>query len=435
MEQQKEIRLGLLGMGTVGTGVVSLLHRNGELMQKRAGCTITVEKILVRDTSHPREIAYPADKFTSNPEDIIDHPEIDLVVELMGGIEPARQYMERALKAGKGVITANKDVIATHGEELLKLARENRCNIWFEGSVGGGIPLLRPLKNCLAANRVEKFLGIVNGTTNYILTRMEWEGISFEDALRDAQDLGFAESDPTNDVDGWDAAYKVVILGGLSFGTFVSMENIYMQGIRGISFRDLQYARELGYTIKLVAVGDTVEGRVSLRVHPVLLPLGHPLAAVYHEYNALFLEGDAVGEVMFYGKGAGAFPTASAVVGDVIEAACGKVHQIDSSTMDIQLSPRPVLPMGEMVSSFYLRLQAYDRPGVFAALASTFGEHQVSLDMIIQKRSDEGTAEIVLITHRVKEDNFWAALDKISGLPDISKVFSVFRVIQGGSQR
>ncbi len=430
MEPQKKIRVGLLGMGTVGTGVVSLLQQNGDLVEKRSGCSVSVEKILVRDVSRRRGIELPAETFTSDPSDILENPEIDLVVELLGGMEPARSYLEKALRAGKGVVTANKDVIATHGKELLDIARENNCNIWFEGSVGGGIPLLRPLKNCLAANRIEKLVGVVNGTTNFILTRMDQEGSSFEEALREAQDLGFAEADPSSDVDGWDAAYKIIILGGLAFGTFVPLEQVYVQGINGISFRDLQYARELGYTIKLVAVGDTVDGQVSLRVQPTLLPLDHPLAAVYHEYNALFLEGDAVGEVMFYGKGAGASPTASAVMGDVIEAARSKLHSIDSSTLGVQLSDRAVLPMGDMVSNFYLRLQAYDRPGVFAALASTFGENQVSLDMIIQKRSEEGKAEIVLITHSVKESYFWEALEKVSNLPAIDEVHSVFRVIE-----
>ncbi len=429
-----EIRLGLLGMGTVGTGVVSLLHRNGELMQRRAGCAISVEKILVRDAAKKRDIQSAEGRYTENPEEVLGNPDIDLVVELMGGVEPSRSYMQKALEAGKGVVTANKDVIARHGEELLETARRHDCNIWFEGSVGGGIPLVRPLKNCLAANRVENILGIVNGTTNYILTRMDQQGMDFEEALREAQELGFAEPDPTNDVDGWDAAYKAVILGVLAFGSFVPMEKVYVQGIRDISFRDLQYARELGYTIKLLAVGDTVNGKVSLRVHPALLPLKHPLAAVYNEFNALFLEGDAVGEIMFYGKGAGAFPTASAVVGDIIEAARSKVHRISSSTLDLQLAPRPVLPMGEMVSSFYLRLQAYDRPGVFAALASTFGEHRVSLDMIIQKRSDKGKAEIVLITHKVTESRFWDAVEIISNLSSISKIYAIYRVIEEKEQ-
>ena len=425
----KQINVGILGMGTVGTGVVSLLQQNGDFLRKRAGCSLAIKRILVKDQSKPRELDIPADVFTTRLEDVLEDDSIDLVVELMGGLEPSRTYMEQALKAGKGVITANKDVIATHGEELLQVARENNCNIWFEGSVGGGIPLLRPLKNCLAANRVERLVGIVNGTTNYILTRMSQQGMDFDEALHEAQEKGFAEPDPTNDVDGWDAAYKLVILGGLAFGSFVSMEDVYLRGIRGISFRDLQYAGELGYTIKLVAVGDTVDNQVSLRVHPALLPLKHPLAAVYDEFNALFLEGDSVGEVMFYGRGAGAFPTASAVVADIIEAARSKIHNIDSTTLDLRLTPRKILPMGEMLSSFYLRLEARDRPGVFAALANAFGEQQISLDMIIQKRSDEGRAEIVLITHDVKESNFWNAVNEISSLSSISKVHSIFRVI------
>ncbi len=425
----KEIGIGILGLGTVGSGVVSLLLRNGELMRRRAGCDLSVKRVLVRDQEKSREVELPPETVTTSFEAVIEDPEVDLVVELLGGLEPSRSYIERALQAGKGVVTANKDVIATYGEELLQTARGHSCNLWFEGSVGGGIPLIRPLKNCLAANRVERLIGIVNGTTNYILTRMSQQGMDFAEALQEAQDRGFAEPDPTNDVDGWDAAYKLIILGTLAFGTMVPMEKVYLQGIRGISFRDLEYAEELGYTIKLVAVGEVQNGQISLKVHPSLLPLKHPLAAVYDEFNALFLEGDAVGEVMFYGRGAGAFPTASAVVGDIIEAGGSIAHGIDSTTLDVNLDPLPVLPVDDMISSFYLRLEAHDRPGVFAALASTFGEQQVSLDMIIQKRSEAGTAEIVLITHDVKESNFWEAVDKISHISAISAVHAIFRVI------
>ncbi len=425
----KEIGIGLLGMGTVGGGVASLLQVNEGSIRDKAGSLFNIKKVLVRDPAKTRTAELPSSHFTSDVQEILQDPEIELVVELLGGIEPARDYIKEALQKGKYVVTANKDVMAKYGTELLSLARENNSAIFYEASAGGGIPLVRPLQHCLAANRIHRFMGIINGTTNYILTRMSLEGMEFADALQEAQDKGFAEADPSSDLEGWDAAYKLVILSRLAFGGTAGMDDVYMQGIDDVSAQDLEHARSLGYTIKLLAVGEMIDERLSMRVFPALLPLKHPLSSVYNEFNALFVEGNAVGEVMFYGKGAGAMPTASAVVSDMIDASRCLNYGITNGLADLRLKDIPVIPGDEMTSSFYLRLQAEDKPGVFASLANTFGNEEVSLDMILQDRSEGGTAEIVLVTHDVRESNFFKALSTIREMPHIRQINGVFRVV------
>ncbi len=427
--KRNKIGIGLLGMGTVGGGVASLLKINGESIEEKAGAELQIKKILVRDLSKARTIEFPPATFTLNAEEVLQDPEIDLVVELMGGIDEARNYIEEALKRGKFVVTANKDVMARFGPELLELSRKCEGAIFFEGSVGGGIPLLRPLKHCLAANRIERFMGIINGTTNYILTRMSLDGMNFQDALAEAQAKGFAEADPSSDLEGWDAAYKLVVISRLAFGCASGIDDVYLRGIEDVTARDLQHARKLGYTVKLLAVGERVEEYLSLRVFPALLPLKHPLASVYDEFNALFVEGNAVGEVMFYGKGAGAMPTASAVVADIIDAARCLNYDIEDGIGVTGLKHVPIKPDAEMISSFYLRLQAEDRPGVFASIATAFGEENVSLDMILQQRGEMRIAEIVLVTHDVKEADFFRALNRINEIPSIRKINGAFRVI------
>ncbi len=427
MKSQK-VGIGLLGMGTVGGGVASLLQINEESIQEKAGAELQLKKILVRDSAKSRRVELPAALFTSEATDILENPEIDLIVELMGGVEPAREYLEKALKSGKYVVTANKDLMARYGTDLLELARQSGGAIFFEGSVGGGIPLVRPLKHCLAANRIDRIMGIINGTTNYILSRMSLEGIEFQDALLEAQEKGFAEADSSNDLEGWDAAYKLVVLSRLAFGCSAGMEDVYVRGINNVTAQDLMHAEKLGYTIKLLAVGERVDGFISLRVFPALLPLKHPLASVYNEFNALFVEGNAVGEVMFYGKGAGAMPTASAVVSDIIDASRCLSYKIEDGLMEVPLKDIPVISGEKMVSSFYLRLQAEDRPGVFASLANAFGDEDVSLDMILQDRSEKGIAEIVLVTHDVREANYFRALQNIKEMPSIRQINGVFRV-------
>jgi homoserine dehydrogenase len=427
--KKETIGVGLLGLGTVGSGVLRVFNRNGASIRQKVGSKIEIRRIAVRDRQRSRDAEVPAELLVDNVNHVLDDPQIDIVVEVMGGVEQARLAVIRALENGKYVVTANKDLMARHGAELLERAKAAERNIFYEASVGGGIPLIRPLKHCLAANRIIRLMGIVNGTTNYILTQMTCAGKELDEALAEAQALGFAEADPSSDVEGRDAAYKLAILSSLAFSSKVKIEDIFVEGITAVRLRDIRYAQELGYAVKLLAIGrDTAEGLV-LRVHPALIPLAHPLAAVSNEFNAVFVEGDAVGEVMFYGRGAGSLPTASAVCADIIDAARTIRHEVDNGIVEVTFGSRQVMPILRQSSSFYLRLKAKDQPGVFAALATAFGDARVSLDMIIQKRSDAETAEIVLVTHEVEEARFAAALEVIRALPAIRSINSVLRVI------
>ncbi len=422
------VKVGLLGLGTVGSGVMKIMEMNKEQVRSRAGTEIEVKKILVRDREKPREVKVDPSLLTTQAAEILEDAEIDVVIELVGGLG-AKDYVEAALRRGKYVITANKDLMATAGASLLQLARDKGRNIYYEASVGGGIPLIRPLKHSLGANRILRLIGIINGTTNYILTRMDLEGMEFAEALREAQARGFAEQDPSNDLEGRDAAYKLCILAGLAFNSNIDFNSIHVEGIANLSRRDLLYARELGFTIKLLAIGEETDAGLALRVHPALVPLTHPLAGVLFENNALYVEGNAVGEVMFYGRGAGSLPTGSSVVADLIEVVRSINHQVENGVMESDFRDKKVVPLEELNSAFYLRLQAQDQPGVFAGLANAFSAEMVSLDMIIQKRSREGRAEIVLVTHREKEKNFNAALARIHKFPGIMAVNCVYRVI------
>lgn len=424
------INIGLLGLGTVGSGMVKILQMNKEQVTYRAGAEIRVKKILVRDKQKAREADVSPEVMTTDPADILNDEEIDVVIELMGGITESRRYIEEALRKKKFVITANKDLMASAGGEILSLAKEQGRNVYYEASVGGGIPLISPLKHSLGANKIQRIMGIINGTTNYILTKMSMEDMNFEDALAEAQEKGFAEQDPGNDLEGKDAAYKLCILAALAFNVKVLPEELHIEGINGVSARDISYARELGFTLKLVAIGEELEKGVALRVHPVLIPSTHPMAAVLYENNAMYVTGNAVGEVMFYGLGAGAMPTGSAVVSDLIEAARYINHQVDGDTLETFYNNINIVSMEELHSAFYIRLQAKDQPGVFASLATAFGDEKVSLDMIIQKRSVKGQAEIVLVTHEVEEKHFNRALGRVQRFPFIKEINSVFRVIK-----
>ncbi len=428
--ERKTVKVGFLGMGTVGSGTLRILEMNREQVAVKAGSEIEVKKILVRNPEKQRDVDVSLELLTTDPAEVLQDPEIDLVIEVMGGTEEARRYIEEALKQKKYVITANKDLMAAAGSELLLQARECRRNIYYEASVGGGIPLIRPLKHSLGANKIIRIMGIINGTTNYILTRMSLYNMDFEGALAEAQEKGFAEQDPSSDLEGRDAAYKLSILAGLAFNSRIHIGDVYTEGISGISKRDIFYASELGFAVKLLAIGEELPGGLALRVHPTLIPRTHPLAAVHNENNALYVVGNAVGEVMFYGLGAGAMPTGSSVVADLIDAARNINYGIEDGIMEIDFQDKAVVPVEELLSSFYLRLQAEDQPGVFAALATAFGEDKVSLDMIIQKRSTEGVAEIVLVTHAVEERFFYRALDRIKAFPTTRKINSVFRVIE-----
>jgi homoserine dehydrogenase len=429
------IGIGLLGVGTVGSGVIKLLQANESQIAQRAGNRVVIRRILERDEKKLRGLGL-SDLGTVNYQDILDDPDIQIVIELLGGIEPARTYLVEALRRGKHVVTANKDVVAAHGKDLFEAAAASNSDLYFEASVGGGIPVIRVLKESLAANQIEEVLGIVNGTTNYILTRMGEEGIDFQTALDAAKAAGYAEADPSADLEGYDAARKIAILASIAFNTRITPDDVFIEGITRITPQDISYAQELGYVIKLLAIAREQE-EVEVRVHPALLPKNHPLAAVQGVFNAIFVQGNAVGETMFYGQGAGQMPTASAVVGDVMEIA----HNLQSdSTGRFSCTcfyDKKIKPKGQFHSRYYIRLVVKDQPGVLASIAGVFGNHEVSLGSVIQKRtldvSGISMAELVLITHDVREQDIQDALKVIEGMSIVSKVENVIRV-EGGNQ-
>lgn len=424
----KVVRVGLLGFGTVGTGVVRVLTENASLIAQRAGTAIAIKKILVRDLNKKRALSTAAE-LTTDPASVTRDPEIDIVVELLGGEEPARTLMLEALNQGKHVVTANKDVMAKYGRELFEAAEKNNVNLLFEASVGGGIPIIRPLKRCLAANRISEVMGIVNGTTNYMLDKMTSEGMDFATVLAEAQAKGYAEADPTADVGGLDAARKIAILASIAFGTRVRLDDVSVEGITKIEPEDIDYGRELGYVIKLLAIAQETDKGVNARVHPAFIPTTHPLAAVRDAFNAIFIRGDAVGDAMFYGRGAGSLPTASAVCADIMEAAREIAHHSSSHILCTCFEEKRISPISETESPYYIRLLAEDKPGVMAAIAGAVGAQQVSLNSVIQKRRVGTRAEIVLITYKVKDEDLQLAVQTLSGLSVVNKVSTVIRVV------
>ena len=424
----KVVHVGLLGFGTVGGGVVQIFQNNAAMMARKTGAELHIKKILVRDLKKPRAVHCDA-ALTTDPADILNDPEIQIVVELLGGEEPAHSLMLAALQNGKHVVTANKDVIARHGRELFAAAEQQGVNLLFEASVGGGIPIIRPLKRCLAANRITEVMGIVNGTTNYMLDKMTTDGVDFATVLAEAQAKGYAEADPTADVGGWDAARKIAILASIAFGTRVSLEDVSVEGITRIEPEDIDYGRELDYVVKLLAIAQENEKGVNDRVHPAFIHKSHPLAAVRDVFNAIFVRGDAVGDTMFYGRGAGALPTASAVCADVMEAARDICFHSSSHILCTCYEEKRIFSIAETESPYYIRLLAEDRPGVMAAIAGAFGSQQVSLNSVIQKRRVGNRAEIVLITYKVNDADLQLAVQTLAGLSVVNKVSTVIRVV------
>ena len=424
----KKIRIAILGLGTVGTGVYKLLEMRKEEMPHKAGVEIEIAKILVRNIE---KAAAKVDRslLTNDWKEIIEDESISVIVEVMGGLEPAGTYILEALKAGRHVVSANKDLIAAKGIKLLETAKENHCDFLFEAAVAGGIPILRPLKQCLAGNEITDVMGIVNGTTNFILTKMSDENMEFADALAVAQELGYAEADPTADVEGYDAARKVAILASIAFHSRVVFDDVYTEGISQISAKDIKYAKELGCDIKLLGVAKNTPSGVEARVHPMLIPSDHPLASVKDAFNAVFVHGDAVDDAMFYGRGAGEMPTASAVVGDVIDilrnmewGCCGRIGC--SCYREL-----PVKKIGDIESKYFLRLHAQDKPGVLANIAGVFGNNAVSIAKMIQKNTKDGFAELAIVTDFVKEYHFRDALTILGGMSAIQKISRVIRVL------
>jgi len=425
------IKIALLGAGTVGSGVIQALSMNADIIAGRSGAYIEIKKILVRDAKKQRPEVNGI-LLTDNFDEILDDEEISIVVEVMGGLSPARDYMLRSMAAGKHVVTANKDVIAQHLSELYTAANENTVDFLYEASVGGGIPIIKPLKECLTANKISEIMGVINGTTNYMLTKMTEKHISYDAVLRRAQEKGYAEANPSADVDGLDAARKAAILTSLAFDTVIEFEDVSVEGISHITEDDIEYGLNLGYVIKLLAVGRNTDDGIDVRVHPVFLPKTHPLASVNGVFNAVFVRGDVIGDAMFYGRGAGALPTASAVVADIIEV----VRDIVSGTtgrMKYRIGERKKLcPVEKTRSSYYLRLVVADEPGVLGEIATTFGRAKVSLKSVIQARwTADGDAEIVAVTHVVTHAAASAAAEALRALPVVREVRSLIRVADG----
>lgn len=425
------IKIALLGAGTVGSGVIQALSMNADIIAGRSGAYIEIKKILVRDAKKQRPEVNGI-LLTDNFDEILDDEEISIVVEVMGGLSPARDYMLRSMAAGKHVVTANKDVIAQHLSELYTAANENTVDFLYEASVGGGIPIIKPLKECLTANKISEIMGVINGTTNYMLTKMTEKHISYDAVLRRAQEKGYAEANPSADVDGLDAARKAAILASLAFDTVIEFEDVSVEGISHITEDDIEYGLNLGYVIKLLAVGRNTDDGIDVRVHPVFLPKTHPLASVNGVFNAVFVRGDVIGDAMFYGRGAGALPTASAVVADIIEV----VRDIVSGTtgrMKYRIGERKKLcPVEKTRSSYYLRLVVADEPGVLGEIATIFGRAKVSLKSVIQARwTEDGDAEIVAVTHVVTHAAASAAAEALRALPVVREVRSLIRVADG----
>ena len=424
------INIGVIGLGTIGSGVVTILTESQENLSKRAAKQVKLLKAADRDTSRLKEVTGLTDEqFTDNADDIINDPEIDIVVEVIGGVNPARQFIEQSLKNGKHVVTSNKEVIAKHGQEFIQLANENNVNVYYEAAVGGGIPIIQGIKNCLSANDTKEVFGIMNGTTNYILSKMYAEGADFDAVLKEAQDLGFAEADPTSDVDGYDVAYKLAILGSIAFNTHFKYEDIYFEGIRNISADDIKIAKSLGYVIKLVAIGVAHEDeRVELRVHPAMIEENHPLANVNGSFNAVFVKGNYVDDTMFYGHGAGELPTASAVVGDIMDIAMQSELKSSHPSMNTNFTEKKVVPIGEVTSEYCFSLQVKDETGVLAAVTRACSDAGVSIESIQQKKPEDGLAELIIITHEVKESAMQEALETIKGNDSVVSLNSFIRV-------
>ena len=418
----ERIAIGFLGCGNIGSAVYRLLEENGGQIERNEGVAFEVRRILVRDVSKVRDAQIPVDVLTDRPEDVLDNPEIAIVMEFMGGENPAASYLIRALENGKTVVTANKMALALHWQEIVNAARLHAAGLYFEASVCGAVPVIRAMSESLQANRISSVMGIINGTTNYILSRMSREGASYDAVLADAQRLGLAEPDPTADVEGYDAAYKLSILAMLAFHRYVSVDSVYREGITGVTALDVQCGKELGLTLKLLAVAKEEAGKVQVRVHPTFVPDSHPLASVNDAFNAVYINGHACGETMFYGRGAGPMPTASALVSDLIRAGKAKRHELPAVTDE-------ACPLAQdWACEYFIRMRAIDEPGVLALIAGKFAEHGVSISSMIQKgeRDESGFVQLIFLTHRAWEHAVRDALCEM-GEESVAQV-SVIRV-------
>jgi len=429
----KDIYVGLIGFGTVGTGVVRLLADNGKLISAKLGARLLLKKIADLDTTTDRGVLLHPGVLTSDINEILNDPEISIVIELIGGYEPAKSFVLKAIAAGKHVVTANKALLALHGDEIYAKAAEAGVEVLYEAAVGGGIPVLSAIKGNMSANRFNTILGILNGTCNYILTKMTKEGLDFADVLKKAQELGYAEADPTFDIEGIDTAHKLALLLSLCFGTRVQFDQIYTEGITSISAIDINFAQQFGYRIKLLAIGKRDGDRIEARVHPTMIPVHYPMADVDGAFNAIRLTGDFVGPVMFYGRGAGMEPTASAVVGDLMDISrnilVGVGQRVSARGFkDGSIADLPIKPIGECISRYYLRFSAVDKPGVLAAIAGALGKYNISIESMIQTGRSGDSVPIVFITHEAAESDIQSALAEIDAFEMIREKSNLIRI-------
>ena len=429
-DKRESICIGLMGFGIVGGGVARFLLEKKDAIARQVGCPLVVRKILVRNPDKKRSIAVGTHLLTTEVADILTDPEIDIVVEVIGGENPALEYVREALLRGKYVVTANKEVIAKHGSELVSVAQERGVGLLYEASVGAGIPLIAPFEQNLCANRIQAIYAIINGTTNYILTKMSREGMEFLTSLRKAQELGYAEADPYNDIEGIDAVYKLAILASLAFHTPVHPQDIYYEGITRLTERDFRYARELGYAIKLLAIAKEKDNEIEVRVHPTLIPESFLLAKVEDVYNGVQVEGDLVGKVLFYGEGAGALPTSSAIIADIIAAARSITLGGTARSGLIFDEVKTIKPISQVETRYYLRMSVADRPRVLAQISGVLGDRLISIASVIQKEADASTqsAEIVIMTHPAQELAMQEALKEMERLPVVREISNFIRV-------
>lgn len=425
---KNEINIGLLGYGVVGSGVATILHNHQEDLQHKLGVPVTIKKVVVKNLEKKRNGVIPKEKFTTSLDEVLEDSDIDLVIEVMGGTSDAKEAIRRSLAAGKGVVTANKDVMAECGPELLQLADDNKCDLFYEASVGGGIPLIRTLEDGLASDRITALTGIVNGTTNFILTKMKHENKTYEEALAEATELGFAEADPSADVDGIDAARKMVILASLSFSTEVRLEDVFVRGMKEIQDGDLALAEQFGYTIKMAGSARKDEDGIEVAVEPVFFPNSHPLAMVNNEFNAVYVYGDAVGETMFYGPGAGSMPTATSVTGDVVAACRNLLLGVNGKRLHAPQYERKVKSDDQKYARYFHRIVVRDEVGVLTELTSIYSHHKASLATVVQDTKKENGADLIFITHKISRQQHLDILQDLKDTPAVIDVLSQYRV-------
>ncbi|RUT27816.1 homoserine dehydrogenase [Paenibacillus zeisoli] len=424
----KPVKVGLLGLGTVGTGVIRIVEGHQEDLSSQVGSPIVIEKVAVRSMDKVRNIAIDSSKLTDNPLDVIRDPEIDVIVEVMGGIDGTKEYILEALERGKHIVTANKDLMALHGSEILAKAQEKQCDVFYEASVAGGIPIIRTLIEGFSSDRIMKIMGIVNGTTNFILTKMSQEGASYEDVLKEAQELGYAESDPTSDVEGLDAARKMAILGTLGFRTNVELSDVSVSGISSVSKEDILYAKQLGYEMKLLGIADRQDEQFSISVQPTMVKKSHPIASVNGVFNAVYVYGEAVGETMFYGAGAGEMPTATSVVADLVAVVKNLKLGVNGLKAIVPYKVKKLKSDEEISYKNFLLLHVEDKAGVLARITQVFAEYDVSLESVVQSPNEHTDAEIMIVTHDASQANMNKVLQHFESLDVIRRIKSVYRV-------